>query len=58
MTQGKDGLFWLISAEDAAGQILAAARSRANVRYVPRRWWLVGAVIRSIPSFLFRHLNV
>jgi NAD(P)-dependent dehydrogenase (short-subunit alcohol dehydrogenase family) len=57
MTQGKEGLFWVISAEEAARQILAAARSRANVRYVPRRWWLVGAVIRSIPSFLFRHLN-
>lgn len=58
MTQGKEGLFWLISAEDAARHILDAARSRANVRYVPRRWWLVGVVIRSIPSFLFRHLKV
>jgi NAD(P)-dependent dehydrogenase (short-subunit alcohol dehydrogenase family) len=58
MTRGQEGLFWLISAEEAARQILAAARSRAAVRYVPRRWWIVGAAIRSIPSFLFRHLNV
>lgn len=58
MTRGREGLFWLISAEEAARQILSAARSRASVRYVPRRWWFVGAVIRSIPSFLFRHLNV
>ena len=57
MTQGKK-TFWLISAEEAARLSLAAARSGANVRYVPRRWWLVGTVIRSIPSFLFRHLNV
>jgi len=58
MTRGKDGLFWLIPAEEAARQILAAARGRANVRYVPRRWWLVGTVVRSIPSFLFRHLEI
>jgi len=57
MTAGKK-TFWLISAEEAAGRTLAAARSRANVRYVPRRWWLVGAIIRAVPSFLFRHLNV
>ena len=57
MTQGKK-TFWLISASEAARLTLAAARGHANVRYVPRRWWLVGTVIRSIPSFLFRHLNV
>jgi NAD(P)-dependent dehydrogenase (short-subunit alcohol dehydrogenase family) len=57
MTKGKK-TFWLIPAEEAARLTLAAARSRANVRYVPRRWWLVGTVIRAIPSFLFRHLNV
>ena len=57
MTHGKK-TFWLISAEEAARLSLKAARGRANVRYVPRRWWLVGTVIRSIPSFLFRHLNV
>ena len=57
MTKGKK-TFWMIPADEAAQLTLAAARSRANVRYVPRRWWLVGTVIRSIPSFLFRHLNV
>jgi NAD(P)-dependent dehydrogenase (short-subunit alcohol dehydrogenase family) len=57
LTQGKK-TFWMISASEAARLTLAAARGRANVRYVPRRWWLVGTVIRSIPSFLFRHLNV
>jgi NAD(P)-dependent dehydrogenase (short-subunit alcohol dehydrogenase family) len=58
MTQGKPGLFWLISADECARKILSAARGRANERYVPRRWWLVGTIIQSIPSFLFRHLNV
>ena len=58
MTEGMDGLFWLISAEEAASQILRAARSSAQVRYVPRQWWLLMTVIRCIPSFLFRKLSV
>lgn len=58
MTEGMDGLFWLISAEEAASQILKAARGSAQVRYVPRQWWLLLTVIRCIPSFLFRKLNV
>ena len=58
MTRGMPGLFWLVSADEAARAILGAARSRANERFVPRRWWFVGTAIRSIPSFLFRHLNV
>lgn len=58
MTEGMDGLFWVASPQKAAAQILAAARSRANTRYVLRRWWIVGTIIKSIPSFLFRHLNI
>lgn len=58
MTQGLPGLFWLISADRAAEMILSAARSRVNTRYVPRRWWFVGTVIRCIPSFVFKKLNV
>ncbi len=58
MTRGQPGLFWLISAEEAAGQILKAVRARANERFVPRRWWFVACALRCIPSFLFRRLNV
>lgn len=57
MTAGMDGLFWLISAEEAARQILRAARGKAQVRYVPRQWWALMTVVRSIPSFVFRKLN-
>jgi len=58
MTRSQPGLFWLISAEEAARAILRAARGRANERFVPRRWWFVSCALRCIPSFLFRHLNV
>jgi len=56
MTEGKD-VFWVISPEAAAKQILSAARNRVNVRYVPLRWGLVMTVIRAIPSAIFRHLS-
>lgn len=58
MTKGMDGLFWLISPEDAASQMLSAARNRVNTRYVPMRWWAVGTIIKSIPSFIFKKLNL
>jgi short-subunit dehydrogenase len=58
MTQGLPGLFWLISAEEAARQIIEAARKGKRVAYVPARWGAVGLVIRNIPSFVFRRLNI
>lgn len=58
MTRGLPGLFWLISADEAARQILEAARKGKNVAYVPARWGAVGLVIRNIPSFVFRRLNI
>ena len=57
MTEGVEGMFWVISAETAAKRILRAARCRVNERYVPMRWGLVALVLRCIPSFLFKRLN-
>lgn len=58
MTEGLEGLFWVIPADTAASRILRAARAGVNTRYVPMRWWFVGTALRMIPSFLFRRLNV
>lgn len=58
MTQGMSGLLWLISPREAARKILAAARRKKNTAYVPGQWRLVGLVIRSIPSFLFKRINI
>ena len=57
MTAGMDGLFWLITADQAAEAMLEAVRAKASTRYVPWRWQLVALVIRHIPSFLFKKLN-
>lgn len=48
----------ILPVEAAAAQILTAARNRENLRYVPRRWRWIMLVIRAIPSFVFRKLNV
>ncbi len=58
MTHGMSGLLWLISADRAAELVLKAARRGSTVVYVPGRWRLVGTVLRAIPSFIFRRLNV
>jgi short-subunit dehydrogenase len=58
MTRGKPGLFWLISAEQAARKIIAMARKGSSAQgFVPSRWALVALVVRSLPSFIFRKLN-
>ena len=58
MTKGMKGLFWLISAEKAASMIIKATNSNHEDIYVPRRWWLVGFIIKNIPSFLFKKLSI
>jgi short-subunit dehydrogenase len=58
MTQGQEGLLWLIKADEAARQILMAAQRGVNTAFIPARWGLVGMVIRSIPSKIFRHMKI
>jgi short-subunit dehydrogenase len=57
MTRGKEGLFWVISADRAAEIILKKASRGAVTAYVPARWRLVMTIIRSIPSFIFSKLG-
>lgn len=58
MTAGVQGMFWLISADQAATAILGAVRKRKTIAYVPARWRGMMFVVRNIPSFVFRKLNV
>ncbi len=58
MTKGKKGLFWLVSAREAAATSLALAKTPGSPSaFVPWRWTLVALVVRLIPSFLFKKLN-
>jgi short-subunit dehydrogenase len=58
MLKAADKVFWVISPEDCAARIIAGADHRRQSFYVPARWGLVACVIRNIPSFLFRRMNV
>ena len=58
MTQGKDGLLWLVSPAEAARQTLRKAARGVSSAYVPGRWALVGWVVRNIPSVIFRRLDI
>ena len=58
MTKGMDGLFWVISPEKAAKTIVGHVKKRRRLRYVPARWGAVGFVIRNIPSFIFKKMDL
>ena len=59
MTKGMDKLLWLISAEEAAKQSLALARRGTSAEsFVPARWTLVALIVKYLPSFIFRKLNL
>ena len=48
----------MIEADQAAAQILAAAKDKARVAYVPAKWKPIMAVIRAIPAPIFKYLNI
>ena len=48
----------LITADKAATLILEGAKARRNVVYVPGTWRPIMFAIRSVPSWLFRRLNI
>jgi decaprenylphospho-beta-D-erythro-pentofuranosid-2-ulose 2-reductase len=58
MLEGLGPMPFEIEASEAAAGILAAVRRRAMVAYVPVVWSPIMAVIRAIPSPVFRRLDV
>ena len=57
MTQGLK-MPGMISPEQAAAEILKAAREKTRVAYVPAKWKPIMAVIRAIPAPIFKWLNI
>lgn len=58
MTAGMGNLLWMISAEEAGKRIVNAAQTSSGIVYVPKRWRLVSGIISSIPSFIFKKLDI
>jgi decaprenylphospho-beta-D-erythro-pentofuranosid-2-ulose 2-reductase len=58
MTDGMGRLPLMISADEAARQILAGAARGTASFYVPRTWQPIMLVLRALPSVIFRRLNI
>lgn len=52
MTEGREGLFWVASADEAARQIYDAIRRRKRHVYVTKRWRLMAWVMKGLPHSL------
>ncbi len=57
MTRNLGRMPFMISAEQAGRDIVAAARKSRGTVYIPLRWGLIMLIIRHIPSFIFRKLD-
>jgi NADP-dependent 3-hydroxy acid dehydrogenase YdfG len=59
LTRGMPGLLWLIPPERAAELALKIARRGGSPSaFVPWRWSIVAFIVRHLPSFVFRKLNL
>jgi len=58
MTKGMDKLPLLVSPDAAAAELLAGAARGVHTVYVPAKWRPIMFVIRHIPSFVFRRLDI
>jgi short-subunit dehydrogenase len=57
MTAGKEGMFWVVSPEEAARIIVRRLEKRHEVFYVTRRWALLGFAMRVAPRFVFKRFG-
>jgi hypothetical protein len=57
MTQGLK-MPGMVSAPVAAELILAAARDKVRVAYIPGKWRFIMTVIRAIPAAIFKWLPI
>lgn len=58
MVQHLEQTPFLITPEQAAADISKAIRRHKQDIYVPGRWRLIMLIIRNIPSFIFRRMNI
>lgn len=56
MTHGKQGMFWVATAEHAAEQMVQAILQRKRRAYITHRWALVAGVLRLLPSWLLERI--
>ncbi|MGC1376707.1 MAG: SDR family NAD(P)-dependent oxidoreductase [Anaerolineales bacterium] len=55
MAQG-EGLFWVASPEEAAGQIYSAIKNKKSHAYVTKRWRLIAWLFKFAPDWIYNRL--
>jgi len=53
MIAGRPGLFWVVSAERAACDILKAIKQKKKVAYIPGRWWWIAQIWKILPEWIY-----
>ena len=48
--------FWVVSAQKAARQMIAAIEQRKRIVYITRRWWLVAQLMKILPYRIYKRL--
>jgi len=56
MTENKNGMFWLAETDKAARQIADAIQKEKHQAYVPRRWRLIGWIIKLTPDWIWNRM--
>ena len=51
-----EGLFWVMSVENVATQIIAAISRKESKVYVTKRWHILALLYRILPFYIFKRL--
>ena len=51
-----EGLFWVMSVEKVATQIIAAISRKKSKVYVTKRWHILAIIYRSLPFYIFKRM--
>lgn len=52
-----NGQFWVAPVEKAARQIRTAIAAKKRVAYITKRWWLIAAIIKRLPFWIYRRIG-
>jgi short-subunit dehydrogenase len=52
-----EGQFWVAPVEKAARQIRTAIAAKKRVAYITKRWWLIAAIMKRVPFWIYRKIG-
>lgn len=53
MIEGRPGIFWDVSPEQAARDILKVVQKKKKIAYIPGRWWWVAQFWKLLPEWIY-----